>query len=91
MRLIELLKNPTDDGVPASIYDDLTGLYGNVVSGSEAKVSELSAIIQGYESEISKLKAMNYDLLVSSAGDNQTADNTADDDTEPGGIDSLFE
>lgn len=88
--LIAQVREPGDDGVPASIYDDLTAEYDGLSQGSAAKVSEMEARIQNYESEISRLKSTNYDLLMSSAGDTGEPNKTDDADTSPPGIDNLF-
>ena len=103
--LLALLQNPGEDGtLPDTIYDDLTAVYSDVhnrAEGADAKVaeydgriSEYDAKIQEYESEISRLKAMNYDLLmasgVESGGNENDGDGDESDDDNHKGIDSLF-
>jgi len=82
----------SEEGLPASIYDDLSAEYSAISEGSSAKVSELQAQLQNRESEISRLKSANYDLLMSSAGDSASdADDNEDKDTSGSkGIDDLF-
>jgi len=102
--LLELLRNPGEDGtLPDTIYDDLTATYSEThdrAEGALAKAGEYeSAIaeydgkIQAYESEISRLKAMNYDLLmasgVESGGDDDGGGDESGDDNNKG-IDGLF-
>jgi hypothetical protein len=90
---VETLRNPPEDGVPTSIYDDLTKAWDDFSTGSEAKVSELQTRTKEYESEISRLKAKNYDLLMATAGDNGSDsenDNDEDNKSDSHGIDSLF-
>jgi hypothetical protein len=89
--LIAQVREPGDDGIPATIYDDLTAEYDGLAQGSEAKVGELTQRIQNYESEISRLKSTNYDLLMSSAGDSEGQNTNTDDKPGPTGTDSLFE
>lgn len=89
--LVAMLQNPGEDGLPDSIYDDLAASYNGLAEGSASKVAELTASLQDRESEISRLKSMNYDLLISSnpVVDEET-DNTSDDADAPVGVDSLF-
>lgn len=102
--LLALLREPGEDGVPDTIYDDLSLAHGNALSTRDAKISELDASIaetlaahedalMAKDSEISKLKAANYDLLTSMP-DNSDSDGDGDNDngdSDTGGIDDLFE
>lgn len=94
--LIEMLRNPGEDGIPETIYDDLANTYNHALETRDAKISEIEEINRERESEISRLKSMNYDLMMASAvneDDGESGgdeDNSADDD-EPSGIDDLFE
>lgn len=90
--LLALLREPGEDGVPETIYDDLSGEYASLTDSSGAKVAQLEEQLQAQIEENSRLKAMNYDLLMSAPSDD--ADEPADDpieDDEPAGIESLFE
>ena len=89
--LIARMREPAEEGLPASIYDDLSAEYGALSEGSSAKVAELQAQLQNRESEISRLKSANYDLLISSAGDSASGqEDNGDEDTGSKGIDDLF-
>lgn len=89
--LIAQVREPGDDGLPASIYDDLTAEYDGLAEASAAKVNEISQRVQAYESEISRLKSTNYDLLMASAGDNGETNTSDNDKPGPTGTDSLFD
>lgn len=101
--LVEMLRNPGDDGLPDTIYDDLHGAYNDAVSAGDARVSELQGSIQEREAEISRLKSANYDLLMASradtggdgGGDGGDGDGGASDDevdaSEKLRTDDLFE
>jgi hypothetical protein len=93
--LINTLREPGEDGPPPSIYDDLTQAYSStaqLAEGASAKATELQTRIQEYESEISRLKSTNYDLLMSSQGDNsgEGEDKNQNHDVGSNGIDDLF-
>lgn len=103
--LLAALRNPGDDGLPDTIYDDIEGAYNEDIGIRDAAIAERDAAIaghaeelQGRDSEISRLKAVNYDLLMQS----QTGDSESDSegveggadtesDASSGGIGSLFE
>jgi hypothetical protein len=88
-----------------SIYDDLTREFDDrdaYATSADSKVAELDAAVgssleevAGRDAEISRLKAINYDLLSSKAseeptdgGDNSNGDNGADGDDD--GVDGMF-
>jgi hypothetical protein len=91
--LLAAMKEPGEDGLPETIYDDLSSEYALLSENSGAKVAELESMLQEKESEISRLKAMNYDLLVAAPANEEPVDEGSDDtdDEESDGIDSLFE
>lgn len=102
--LLALLQNPGEEGVPDTIYDDITASYDGTVSalrdagdGAAAQVVELEEKCLALEAEISRLNSMLFDQTMNSEGENpddtedDTVDNTEDeDDTEPFGVDALF-
>ena len=91
--LLGSLREPGDDGVSPTIYDDLTTEYDAMESGGAAKVAELSDAIAARDAEIAALKAQNYDLLMAVAADDPDDDSPTDDEPDESGsaIDDLFE
>ena len=91
--LLGLLREPGDDPPPETVYDDLSAEYEALSGSSVAKVAELTELVQAKDSEISRLKAMNYDLLVSAPATEEQEPEPDDepDDDDDAGIDSLFE
>lgn len=63
--LLGILRNPGDDGVPDTIYDDLVQDYDTVFQGYTANTEQQRARIAELEAETSRLKSANYDLLMS--------------------------
>lgn len=87
--LVAMLTSPPEDGLPETIYDDLTASYNSVSSIADsgtAKISELEASLVAAQGEISKLKSQNYDLLMA-VGEGSGAETEPDD--EPSGDDDL--
>lgn len=97
--MLEQLRNPGEQGIPADFADQLHAAYQNDISVRDAAVKDRETKIQEsidaqarYDAEITRLKAVNYDLLIAApkpgapAGENENLD-----DSEPHGIDSLFE
>lgn len=63
--IIDSMRNPPEEGLPESIYDDLTAEYDGLVSGSEAAIAERETANASLATENAALKAKNYDLLMS--------------------------
>lgn len=89
--LVALLKNPGDEPIPDTIYDDLTASYRDLLDGSNASIGEKDNKIMALESEISRLKAANYDLLMASGSAPVEDEPNDDDDDDETTIDDLFE
>jgi hypothetical protein len=89
--LIAALREPGEDGVSPTIYDDLTASYSAVTEGSAAKIAELEETINAQTAEISRLKAVNYDLLMDSKTEEIEEPDTEDSEEPEAGIDSLFD
>ncbi len=91
--LLQTLQNPGDDGVPDTIYDDLTTEYNMVVDGGAASAAEHESVVSQMASEIERLKALNFDLLVASgvSDEPETIPEDSDDEPESPTIDSLFD
>ena len=90
--LIALLRDPGEDGAPATIYDDLSSSYTAAVDGGTAKVAEIEAVNTELLGEIARLKALNFDLLMAAgsetSSETESTETESDDDTS---IDSLFD
>lgn len=94
--LINKMKEPGEDGIPETIYDDLTGLYAGATSlndSSQAKIAELDATNAALLDQINKLKTHNYDLLMSVADKSNDApvENDAPADDDNGTFDDAFD
>lgn len=91
--LLALLREPGEDGLPESIYDDLSSSYALAVEGGAASVAAIQSQYDEAVAEIARLKAMNFDLLTAVAADDSTDDGELDPTEPPGdvSIDSLFD
>lgn len=97
--LMEKFRNPGETGVPENFADELTTAYQNDLSVRDAAVQEREqrladavAAQAERDKEITRLKAVNYDLLIAAPKPGEkTGEQINDDDAGPRGIDSLFE
>lgn len=91
--LMAILTNPGDEGIPDTIYDDLSTSHSDAVGGRDAKIVEMDNQIQALTGEVSRLKSQNYDLLMSVPGEGsgETESDEGESDDSPEGVDSLFE
>ena len=97
--MLEQLRNPGEQGVPADFADQLAAVHNDALSIRDAAVTERETRIQeaitaqaAREAEITRLKAVNYDLLIAAPKPGDPAGGNEElDDAEPHGIDSLFE
>lgn len=89
--MLALLKTPPEEGVPDTIYDDITAAYNDVsgrADSAAAKIGELTAANETLLGQINDLKAKNYDLLTAvdngpnTAVDDGDSDDDTDDDTD---------
>lgn len=64
--MIDAIQNPSEEGIPEGIYDDLRGAYdslqGNFDAASE-KIKSLTDENTGFKDQISDLKSKSYDLM----------------------------
>lgn len=95
MNFDELMEALRGDEPPESIYDDLTAAYHNAVDGASAKLAESDEVVKALNSEIEKLKAQNFDLLMAAPKPDapaEAADEPADEPSEdrPQNDDDLF-
>lgn len=96
--IVAQLRNPGDTGIAPELFDTLAQTYQDDISIRDAAVTERDATILERDaaliesaSEIKRIKAANYDLMITkTSGGNQSDDDTIQDD-KPKGIDSLFE
>lgn len=91
--LLALLRNPGEDGLPETIYDDLSSSHALAVEGGAALVAERDGTIESLMGEVNRLKALNFDLLMAASSDDGANDDAETDPTEPPGdvtIESLF-
>lgn len=82
--LVNRLRNPGDEEVPDTIFDDLTTTYDTAFEGWNGVVSQKDAELQRLNGEVSRLKSANYDLLtkVSNGTDPIDDANGSDDEIE---------
>lgn len=91
--LIALMREPGDREIPGTIYDDLTLAHTTALDGAGEKVALAEAANAELLAEVSRLKALNFDLLMAASGDTPPADETdttTETDSVPS-LDSLFE
>lgn len=68
--LVNRLRNPGDEEVPDTIFDDLTVAYDTAFEGWTHTVAEKEGTIESLNGEVSRLKSANYDLLTKVSNDN---------------------
>lgn len=91
--LMNAIRNPGDDGVPDTIYDDLTAEYNTVFEGYTENSKEKDEQIAHLNGEVSRLKSANYDLLTKVQSGSPIEPSGAGDEgdnDEPVTINSLF-
>lgn len=90
--LLNELRNPSEDGPPETIYDDIAGAYNHAIETRDAKITESEQRIKDSESEISKLKSANYDLMMASSVEEDSGSEDSETDEAPAeGIEELFD
>ena len=98
--LMEQYRNPGETGLPESFADDLAASYQNDITIREAAIAEREkeiaardALLEKERGENTRLKAVNYDLLIAApkTGDAGAHEQQQDNAGEKRGIDSLFE
>ena len=91
--LINLAKSGGED-VPETIYDDLSHAYQTTLDGSQAALAARQEALDKAAAEITRLKAMNFELMMKSpASDVDDDDDKGDNGKKtqtPLGIDGLF-
>lgn len=66
--LFAQLRDPGEAGLPDTIYDDLEFARADMIAAHAQEMDGASSKIQSLESELSRLKTHNYDLLMSTGG-----------------------
>jgi hypothetical protein len=96
--LVDMLQNPPEDGLPATIYDDLRGAYDEVSSGfdsAKTKIEEMTSQNGELNDLVNSLKSKNYDLLTAVSDGSSTAESgdsdNVDDYQDDGSIDAYFQ
>lgn len=93
--LLNSLRNPGEDGVPDTIYDDLSASYTESTSTRDAKIGESETALAAALAEIQRVKAMNYDLLMAQGVEESTDDGEPepepDDSSDVGDESDFFE
>lgn len=96
--LMNEFRNPGDNGVPETFADDLQETYTEEISirdaaiaDREQKLADAEKAKQERDAEVTRLKAVNYDLLVAAPKAGNPADNNEPDGGAAQGVDSLFE
>jgi hypothetical protein len=90
-----------EEGDPSALFAELDReiqtmeqSHSDAMSGANTRIQELTAAQEERDSEISRLKSVNYDLFVSSGAiggnDEDKNDDKNTDDDGPKGIASLF-
>jgi len=98
--LMEQYRNPGENGIPETFADDLNETYTEELSIRDAaikdrenKLLETQKEIELRDKEVTRLKAVNYDLMVAApkAGEPENQETENDNAGESRGVDSLFE
>jgi len=98
-QLIELLRNPGEDGTPDSIYDDLGASYTEATSTRDAKISTSESRVAELELELLVAKSANWDLLQQipvaesedSGNDDESTENESEENSEDDPESDFFE
>lgn len=97
---MEKFRNPGDAGIPETFADDLAATHAEELSVRDAavkdrenKLLETQKEIELRDKEVTRLKAVNYDLMVAApkAGEPENLETENDNAGESRGVDSLFE
>jgi predicted nucleic acid-binding Zn-ribbon protein len=89
--LIGQMRDPDGEGnVPDTIYDDLMNEYNTAFDGYQAHSQEKDAEITRLNSEVSRLKSANYDLLTQVGAADKSSNEIEEEVEEEVTISSLF-
>lgn len=93
--LIKQYREADRESLADSVWDELTAEYDSYASSADAKITSLAEEIAVRDSEVQRLKVVNYDLLQSGAPvgpktPGEDDNNSGDDDPSTITIDDLF-
>lgn len=93
--LLESIKNPSEDGVPETVYDDITAGFNSTIAGhgdsmaeANAKISSLETALAAKENELNDYKLRTFDRLMNSP---VSDDGEPDDEPTEITIDDIYE
>lgn len=94
--LIAMLRNPGEDGIPDSIYDDLSASYTDATSTRDAKIETSTGELEALKLELLAAKAANWDLmqLIPSGEPETNSEENAESESDPDNVgddDDFFE
>lgn len=85
-QLLAMLRNPGEDGLPETIYDDLSAAYTDGTSTANAAATQANDRVRELEAELLAAKAANWDLVqmlpVADSQENSNNDSDNSDDSE---------
>jgi hypothetical protein len=88
--IVEAIKNPSEEGIDPSIYDDLTAEYASTFESYTESVRARDDRIAELESKVGTLKSQNFDLLMKvDTGASTPEDQTNEVESTPT-IETLF-
>lgn len=88
--LMSAIREPGEEGVNPSIYDDLTAVFTGTFENYTESVRTRDEKIAELEGKVGTLKSQNFDLLMKvGTGDNTPEDESKEVVSEPT-IDTLF-
>lgn len=81
--IVEALRSAAGEGADLTPYDDLTSSYDELETSSAAKIADLESQIAELAAENTKLKSVNYDLLMMSKSPvEEDSDESSEGDSE---------
>lgn len=88
--IVNAIKEPGEEGIDPSIYDDLTAEYTSTFENYTESVRKRDEEIAALKSTVGSLKSQNFDLLMRvDTGASTSEDQTIEDESTPT-IETLF-
>lgn len=93
---MDAVRSTLSEGTDLTPYDDLDTAYREFEEATNSKVAGLTQQIADLQAEITELKSVNYDLLMSSSGaeqmdEDEETEDTGEDDNADENIDEYLE